>query len=63
MTLSKKDLENIICIACSKKYKDHTRSEASTKFSVKALMECMFRIQGTYVANSIENAPEPSEKE
>jgi hypothetical protein len=57
--LSKKDLGEIICIACGKKYKDHTRGGLATKFSVKSLMECMFRIQGSYVSDGINDAPEP----
>ena len=61
MTLSRKELESIICIACGKPYGEHARSTNAKKFSVRALMECMFRIQGSYVSDGINNAPEPSE--
>ena len=61
MTLSRKDLENVICIACGKKYGDHTRNNNAKKFSVKALMECFFRVQGTYVSDGINAAPEPTD--
>ena len=49
MKLSRKQLEETICIACSKKFGEHTK-DRGTKFSLPALMECMFRIQGSYVA-------------
>ena len=53
--LSKKDLESIICIVCSKRYGEHTKGN-SPKFSIKELMICMFRLQGTLVSDSINNA-------
>lgn len=59
MTLSRKELESIVCIACGLKYGEHARSPKAKKFSVRALMECMFRIQGSYVSDGIANAPEP----
>mgnify|MGYP003632469921 CR=1 FL=1 len=52
MTLSRKDLENIICIACSRKYGEHTKGKG-TRFSLPELMTCMLRIQGTLVADGI----------
>ena len=55
MTLSKKDLESIICIVCSKRYGEHTKGN-SPKFSLRELMTCMFRIQGTLVSDGINNA-------
>lgn len=55
MTLSKKDLESIICIVCSKRYGEHTKGN-SPKFSIRELMTCMFRIQGTLVSDGINNA-------
>jgi hypothetical protein len=63
MTLSKKDLESIICIVCSKRYGEHTKGN-SPKFSLRELMTCMFRIQGTLVGDGINNAKvdPPTEK-
>lgn len=58
--MSRKDLEGIICIACGKEYGAHTRLNAK-KFSRRALMECFFRVQGSYVSDGIENHP-PIEK-
>jgi len=54
MAMSRKDLESIICIACSKKYGDHNKGN-SPKFSIRELMTCMFRIQGTLVSEGIDN--------
>ena len=51
MKLSRKQLEETTCIACSKKFGEHTK-ERGSKFSLVALMECMFRIQGTYMVNA-----------
>ncbi len=59
MTLSRHDLENIICIACSRKFKDHYKGNGK-KFNLPELMSCMFRIQGTLVADGINNAPASS---
>jgi len=56
MSLSRKDLESIICIACGKRYGEHTKGNG-TKFNLPSLMECMFRIQGTVVADGINDAP------
>jgi len=55
LSLSKKDLESIICIVCSKRYGEHTKGN-SPKFSLRELMVCMFRIQGTLVSDGINNA-------
>jgi len=54
MSLSRKDLESIICIVCSKRYGEHTKGN-SPKFSLRELMTCMFRLQGTMVADGIKN--------
>ena len=51
MQLSRKQLENMKCIACSKPFGGHTKKRG-TKFSIVALMECMFRIQATFVAEA-----------
>jgi hypothetical protein len=60
MSLSRKDLENIICIACSRKFGEHYKGNG-TKFNLPELMSCMFRIQGTLVADGINNEdPKPS---
>ena len=60
MSLSRKDLESIICIACGRKYGEHYKNRG-TKFSLPELMSCMFRIQGTLVADGINNEdPKPS---
>jgi hypothetical protein len=56
MPMSRKDLESIICIACSRKYGEHTKRD-SPKFSIRELMTCMFRIQGTLVSEGINNKP------
>ena len=56
MSLSRKDLESIICIACGKRYGEHTKGNG-TKFNLPSLMTCMFRIQGTVVADGINNEP------
>jgi hypothetical protein len=56
MTLSRKDLTSIICIACGKRYGEHTKGNG-TKFNLPSLMTCMFRIQGTVVADGINDAP------
>ena len=58
MTLSRKDLTSIICIACGKRYGEHTKG-GGTKFNLPSLMTCMFRIQGTVVADGIKNEPVP----
>jgi hypothetical protein len=52
MSLTRKELENIICIACSRKYGEHYKGNG-TKFSLPELMTCMLRIQGTLVADGI----------
>jgi hypothetical protein len=59
MILSRKDLESIICVACSRKYGEHYKPRG-TKFSLPELMSCMFRIQGTLVADGINDAPASS---
>lgn len=48
MKLSRKELESTVCLACAKKFGEHTK-DRGTKFSISSLMECMFRIQGTYM--------------
>ena len=62
MSLSRKDLESIICIACGKRYGEHTKGNG-TKFNLPSLMTCMFRIQGTVVADGINDAPASSSNE
>jgi hypothetical protein len=59
LSLSRKDLESIICIACGKRYGEHTKGNG-TKFNLPSLMTCMFRIQGTVVADGINDAPASS---
>ena len=61
MALSRKDLESIICIACGRKYGEHSKGKG-TKFNLPELMSCMFRIQGTLVADGINNAPKQDYK-
>ena len=51
--IGNKQLEKIICVACNELIGDHSRRQ---------LARCLFRIQGTFVSNGIEN-PQPSEKE
>ena len=59
MAMSRKDLESIICIACSRKYGEHCKGN-SLKFSIRELMTCMLRIQGNLVAEGIKNEdPKP----
>lgn len=62
MKLSRKELENTICLACAKKFGEHTK-ERGTKFSLPALMECMFRIQGTYMELADESQAKQREEE
>jgi len=62
LSLSRKDLESIICIACGKRYGEHTKG-GGTKFNLPSLMTCMFRIQGTVVADGINDAPASSSNE
>ncbi len=54
MSLTRKELESIICIACSRKYGEHTKGN-SPKFNLPELMTCMLRLQGTLVADGIMN--------
>lgn len=54
MKLSKKQLENTICLACSKPFIEHTkpsngRGAGSGKFYLQTLLTCMFRIQGSFI--------------
>ena len=51
--LTEKQIEKIICVACGEVIGIHSRRQ---------LARCLFRIQGTFVSNGIEN-PQPSEKE
>ena len=51
MKLSRKQLEAMRCIACSRPFGRHTKKRG-TKFSIVALMECMFRIQATFIAEA-----------
>jgi len=51
--LGNKQIEKIICVACSDLIGDHSRRQ---------LARCLFRIQGTFVSKGIENQP-TSEKE
>ena len=44
---SKRNLENTICMACGLPFIKHTKDRA-TKFSAKALMKCMMRVQASY---------------
>lgn len=52
MTLSRHDLENIICVACGRKYGEHFKGNGK-KFNLPSLMTCMVRIQGTLVSDGI----------
>ena len=53
MKLSRRELENTICIACNKQFIKNVKNRG-TKFSIVALMECMFRVQATFIANADE---------
>jgi len=46
MMLTNKQVDKMICIACSLPFGDHSRRE---------LGRCLFRIQGTMVADSVAN--------
>ena len=49
MTIGNKQLEKIVCVACSEIFADHSKRQ---------LIRCIFRIQGTLVGNGIDNNPE-----
>ena len=53
MTLGNKQLEKIVCIACSEIFAEHSKRQ---------LIRCLFRIQGTFVGDGIDNKT-PSESE
>jgi len=44
--IGNKQLEKIICVACTEPFGDHTK---------RGLIRCIFRIQGTMVSNGINN--------
>jgi hypothetical protein len=46
--LGNKQLEKIVCVACTEPFGDHTKRQ---------LIRCIFRIQGTMVSNGIDNNP------
>ena len=50
--LSNKTLENIICIACTEPFKDHSKRQ---------LIRCCFRLQGTIVSDGIQNSDPPEQ--
>lgn len=52
MKVSRKQLENTICIACGRQFVAHTKHNPprkGEKFNLPALMECMLRIQASIV--------------
>lgn len=54
--LSRKELESIICIECSRKFKDHYKGNG-TKFNLPELMTCMVKIQYKLVSSAIDDKP------
>ena len=48
LMISNNQIAKIICVACSEPIGDHKRRE---------LWRCLFRIQGTYVSESLQNKP------
>lgn len=48
--LGNKQLEKIICVACTDPFGEHTKRE---------LIRCIFRLQGTLVSDGIQNKPPP----
>jgi len=50
--LGSKQIAKIICVACSGVIGDHSKRQ---------LARCLFRVQGTFVSNGIENQT-PSDK-
>ena len=67
MKLSRRELEGTICLACAKKFGEHTKASAgrggidSKKFHLPTLMECMFRIQGSFMELADEKQAKQSE--
>ena len=49
MTIGNKQLEKIVCVACSEFFANHSKRQ---------LIRCIFRIQATLVGNGIDNKPE-----
>jgi len=48
--LGNKQLEKIVCVACTEPFGDHTKRQ---------LIRCLFRVQGTMVSMGLENSPPP----
>tara|TARA_B100000029_G_scaffold241908_1_gene239219 strand:+ start:5913 stop:6077 length:165 start_codon:yes stop_codon:yes gene_type:complete len=48
--LGNKQLEKIVCVACTEPFGDHTKRQ---------LIRCLFRVQGTMVGMGVENSPPP----
>ena len=48
--IGNKQLEKIICVACTKPFGEHTN---------RGLIRCIFRLQGTLVSDGIQNKPPP----
>jgi hypothetical protein len=46
--IGNKQLEKIICVACTKPFGEHKK---------RGLIRCIFRLQGTLVSDGIENKP------
>ncbi|MBC8430229.1 MAG: hypothetical protein H8D92_02395 [Pelagibacteraceae bacterium] len=46
--LGNKQLEKILCVACTEPFGDHTKRQ---------LIRCIFRIQGSLVSEGIDNKP------
>ena len=65
MMLSRKSLDNTICIACGKKFIEHHKGSNArskvTKFSAKELMNCLFRIQASYILDMKKNEEKKNE--
>jgi hypothetical protein len=52
MAIGYTKLAKVVCIACSEPLGEHSK---------KNLVRCLFRVQGTYVSDGIDNLPSPSD--
>tara|TARA_R110002020_G_scaffold78467_3_gene197310 strand:+ start:152 stop:334 length:183 start_codon:yes stop_codon:yes gene_type:complete len=48
--IGNKQLEKIICVACTEPFGEHTK---------RGLIRCIFRLQGTLVSDGIQNKEAP----
>ena len=58
--LSRNELENMICIECSRKFKDHYKGKG-TKFNLPELMTCMVKLQYKLVNFTVNQNKPPTD--